>query len=114
MTRRRTSPVPRMETGRPEAKVQHSIVELLERSGWLVIVMSQPKRVVGSLVGFPDLIAFRHDHVLLVEVKAPGEELRPSQVSFALSLSAHLGGHVHYVMADDVEIVEKRLLLIRW
>lgn len=64
-----------MRYGKPDGN-QAAIVGALRRAGFAVRILS----VVGD--GFPDLIVAWAGGQILLEVKRPGETLRPNQEAF--------------------------------
>ena len=90
------TPLPRV----PEKRVQADIVQLLRQLGFRVWTLGTVRRAgdhPGTMQspGLPDLLAFGHGHLLCVEVKARGGQLRPSQAAFrAECLAAPAVAHV--------------------
>ena len=79
-----------------ESSVQKSIVRLLIMKKWLVVRMNSGGMKTqtgfvtfyrientGKCSGLPDLIAFRGNEYLFIEVKGEGGKLRESQKQFA-------------------------------
>jgi hypothetical protein len=74
---------------------QGDIVKALRALGWHVI----PTHQVGQLIpGFADLIAAKQGVMLFVEVKMPGEGLRPEQLDWMRSLERQ----ARYTIVRDV------------
>lgn len=89
--------------GRPEAALQRAVVARLRAAGWLVVVTAQDVATRRQVAGLPDLLCFRYDTVVLLELKAPGGMLRESQVAFIDALAPHLGRHVVHRVIYAVE-----------
>ena len=62
---------------------QRQIVSALRQAGVSVISLA----AVGD--GCPDLLVSRNGWMMLLEVKVPGEKLRPSQVAWAAKWDPH-------------------------
>ena len=78
-----------------EREVQAGVVEKLEEAGWYVRSFSSDRRAHSQLEGWPDLVAFKFDHTLLLECKATKRgSLRDKQKGFAARLEAHRGPHL--------------------
>jgi hypothetical protein len=99
--------------GASENVVQRACIELLERLGWLVyrsnagVAMRGGRHIQLGPAGWPDLTTFGPGgRCLLVECKAPGEELRPSQVERIGELMAM--GH-QVVVADSLDALQVEL-----
>jgi Holliday junction resolvase len=93
----------------PESKVQKQVVELLEKTGWLIIrvngggVKTKGRFVwfykimnSGKSKGYPDITAFKGSNFLLVECKKnEGGKLSQEQLDFIdLSKSKNVLVHV--------------------
>ena len=91
----------------PEKAVQAQVVQLLRQLGFRVWTLGTVRRAgdhPGTMQspGLPDLLAFGRGHLLCVEVKARGGQLRPSQAAFRAECLA--GPAVAHVVGgvDDV------------
>lgn len=71
--------------------------------GWMVREISQPHAVYGELSGFPDVIAFKAGHTLLVECKRPGGKTRKSQDIFFSQIERHERITLVCVLTDSVD-----------
>jgi len=89
-----------------ERQTQREIVEYLRATGWKAKVFSSNRRQPSQLRDWPDVVAFRHDHCLLVECKSETGRLRKGQTAFRDELRDHLGLHVRYVVARSLADVE--------
>ncbi len=67
-------PMKKLEKG--EREIQHAIVDYLRHAGWYVRVLSAAREMPAQFSGLPDVVAFRHGHTLLVEVKGSRGRLR--------------------------------------
>lgn len=88
-----------------ERKIQAEIVQFLRRVGYFVVITSTDGPQANGIAGMPDLLAFKHDSVLLIECKSATGNLRPSQQAFYAAIAAHLGQHVQYIVAQRLEDV---------
>jgi len=88
-----------------EAALVRDIADYLRMLGWHVVVFSTYKRMPASVAGWPDIVAFMRDCVLLVECKVGRCALRPSQVAFRERISPHCGQHVRYIVARTIDDV---------
>jgi len=82
-----------------ERAIQKQIVAALRKAGWLVYILSR-SRGARYHKGLPDLF-IRHTARKLhgwVEVKRPGEKLRPEQEAFRRA--ALDAGESHWVVCD--------------
>ncbi len=86
-----------------ERQIQDAIIHRLRVHGWMVRTISQPRAVYGELSGFPDVIAFKLGHTLLIEVKRSKGKRRPSQTQFFEEIHAHRRLTLMCVLADDVD-----------
>jgi hypothetical protein len=93
---RATSPLPKVL----ENDIRAAIKEFLELHGWWVWVNWQGP---FSYKGVTDLTAIRGGEVWWVEVKRPGEQLRPDQARFK-ELMEEYGGN--WLLAEGIEDVE--------
>ena len=87
---------------------------VLRGSGWLAFSMNSNRYTPRGMKGFTDIIAFRHDVTLVIEVKGDGDKEQPSQKKFALDILPHLGDHIHHFIIENIEeiedIVEMRMI----
>jgi hypothetical protein len=88
-----------------ERKIQAEIVQFLRQVGYFVVVTSANTPQANGIAGMTDLLAFKHDSVLLIECKSATGNLRPSQQAFYAAIAAHLGQHVQYVVARSLDDV---------
>ena len=86
-----------------ERNIQDAVVAWLRWHGWMVRELSQPRMVSGSIVGMPDVIAFRHGHTLLIECKSKQGKLRASQHVFRAEIVTHEAPTLRYVVMNDVD-----------
>ncbi len=90
-----------------ERAIQIAIVTYLRKIGYFVIVTSTDGPQAASIAGMPDILAFKHDTVLLIEVKTPTGNLRPSQQVFQGKILEHTGKHVQYIVSRSMDDVIK-------
>jgi len=83
-----------------ESDIRAAIKEFLELNGWLVWINWQGP---FSFKGLTDLTAIRGGEVWWIEVKRPGEPLRPEQERFRELMEEHCG---NWLLAEKVEDVE--------
>lgn len=93
----------RSAAGASERNIQSAIIDRLRWHGWMVRELSQPRAVSGSMVGMPDVIAFRHGHTLLIECKSKKGKLRASQHIFRAEILTHESSTLRYVVMNDVD-----------
>ena len=95
----------------PESKICREIAAWLRAQGWLVRVASYNKRMPTGLRGIGDILAWKEDHHLIVEVKTPTGQRRDSQTEFWLELRAACPAmlHVIYVLATGLWAVQDEL-----
>lgn len=91
-----TEPRPTYAVDRSEAEIQREVVKRLRAAGWFVRVFAQSRRTQKQLAGWPDVVAFRRDVLLLLECKRPTKKLEPEQVKFRIAVNPHLGRHLIY------------------
>lgn len=85
--------------GNPEALIQRAIIDRLRLLGVLAVhIPNEGKRTAatgrrlkgeGMRPGFPDLVCYQHGRHALLEVKAPGGRLSPSQRETHGELARH-------------------------
>jgi len=68
-----------------EKKLQGTVVELAQLTGWLCYHTYSSRR---SEPGFPDLTLVRRDRVVFVELKTRTGRLRPAQIQWVEALRA--------------------------
>jgi len=93
----------RSATAASERNIQNAIIDRLRWHGWMVRELSQPRVVSGSMIGMPDVIAFRHGHTLLIECKSKKGKLRASQHIFKAEILTHEASTLRYVVMNDVD-----------
>jgi len=84
-----------IEVEQSEAEIQKNIIEILKLKKYVVVRINSGMRVTGkrairfyqimnngAISGFPDLLAFKNNQILMVEVKTKKGKLNPSQVDF--------------------------------
>jgi hypothetical protein len=77
----------------------------LRTAGWFVVVTSQDKSTRQQMAGFPDRVAFRHGHTLLIEGKTARGTLNEAQLKFYKRVRHHFGEFLHYeVIRHPAEI----------
>ena len=81
--------------------------ELLRKAGFIVYIFNAPAKVQTR--NWVDLVAIRHGHLWLVEIKGEGDRLRPGQREFAERLQDHLGEHLHYMLVTKMDQFEEML-----
>lgn len=99
--------------GQSEAEIQKAIIDYLKKAGWLVIrfnsvVTQEHGRFVraytiensGKSAGVSDIIAFKFDRYLFLEVKTETGKLNPNQIAFR-DLAQRHGCVVHVVRSVD-------------
>ena len=89
-----------------ESQIQSAAVDALKMSGWETTVTSQDKPARGGLLGLPDVIAVRDDHVLFIECKTAKGRLRQKQRKWHDRHAPHFGAHVQYIVVRDPADVE--------
>jgi len=92
-----------------EAEIQRQIKDYLELRGWLVKRNQsggayRGKRYVSFGKDWPDLLAMRDGTSVWIEVKRPGEALRPGQVE-CIALLRSAGQRV--LVAESVEDIQE-------
>jgi hypothetical protein len=80
-----------------EAEIQAGIIKEMRSRGWLV-----NKLVQTTLNGSPDLIAHKDGRTVYIEVKRPGQKVRPLQDFRHRELRNH--GIDIYVLVDIFQI----------
>jgi len=78
-----------------ESTIEKAVNKYARSLGWLAYKFTSP-----SNRGVPDMIYFREGVVLLIEFKAPGEQLRPLQAEVIKRFRAN-GAIVHVI--DSIE-----------
>jgi len=79
----------------------------LEFAGWVVIDFEHNDKMPTGAIGWPDLVAMRFSVIWLIEIKAPGDDLRPSQIRFFQKVYRHLGPTLRYMIAQTPEDIEQ-------
>jgi hypothetical protein len=101
-----------------EADIQDEVIKHLKSRGWLVIRMNSGSFKVndryfrayilennGRSDGFPDLLAFKRDRYLLIEMKRPGTYQSPEQKIFEqMCAERGVGYHVVRSVEDAARI----------
>ena len=82
-----------------ESQVKAQIKKRLKASGWLVVDTSL-RSAQKQLRGLPDLLCWRRDHFVMLEVKRQGGAVQDSQVQFLSLVAPHLGNHVYHRFVD--------------
>lgn len=97
--------------GNPESAICREIASWLRSQGWLVRVASYNRSMPPGLVGIGDILAWKGDHNLIVEVKTPAGQRRDSQTKFWLELRAVCPAMVHviYILATGLWAVQDEL-----
>lgn len=105
-----------------ESVIKSQIKELLQRSGWKVVDTSDKRRTAPGMKGFPDLEAFRRMYLfgfaseatvtLLIETKTRTGELTPDEQKFREDIEPYRSNTLLYLIARDVEHVEKLLSIL--
>jgi len=93
-----------------EKEIMADIKALLERQGWMTVQLAQSRAAWKPLVGAPDLISFRSNHTLLIEVKRARGIMREKQIEWANKVSEHLGNNLHYIVARSKNDVANVIL----
>lgn len=89
-----------------ESRLKAEVVAWLEANGWEVFIFDDRRRTRKATAGWPDVVAFKSDVVLLIELKAEGGKLRPAQIDFIHRMMPHCGAHVRYVVAFDLFVMQ--------
>jgi hypothetical protein len=84
-----------------ESDVARKCDKKLRAARWFVAVFSQDKSPRSQLSGFPDRACFRDGYTVLIEYKAPGGELSPSQIEFYARIAPHLGEYLRLYVIDN-------------
>ena len=96
----------KLTTEKKESEIQKEVIKAFEARGCIVIRMNSgyiKNNVRLAPVGTPDLaVVGGFGQILWVEVKAPGKQLRDSQVNMIERLEAL--GHRVYVVRDVEEV----------
>lgn len=96
---------------RPQSDDAKAITEsgraILETGGWLVVDFQHYDKMPRGALGWPDLVAIRRGVIWFIEIKAPGDKIRPTQVNFFRRLRDHLGATMRYMIAESVEDIER-------
>jgi len=80
---------------------------ILETCGWFVVDFQHNDKMPSGAVGWPDLVAIRRGVIWFIEIKAPGDKIRPTQVEFFRRLRPHLGETMRYMIAESVDDITK-------
>ena len=80
---------------------------ILRARGWTIFHFGYSHRLPPGAKGFPDIVGFRADETLTIEVKGDGDNYRPEQCKFAEVMRAFVGPHLRYCLAQSVEDVEE-------
>jgi len=86
--------------------IKLSLPILLAR-GWTIFHFGHNHPMPQGAKGFPDIVGFRQDETLTIEVKGDGDNYRPEQRKFAEVMRAFTGPHLRYCLAQSVEDVEE-------
>ena len=85
---------------------RQEITRRLKDAGWRVFSFSVHHQVESQLADWPDLVAFKDDHVLMIEAKRMTGKLSDGQLALRECLLPHLGPHVQYTVTflpDDID-----------
>lgn len=89
-----------------EAELAGACAGVLRRAGWVVTRFSAHRSLPAQMRGWPDIVAIRSDHVLLIECKGPEGELREAQEDFRDNVWPHALRHVRYLELRDLRQLE--------
>jgi len=91
-----------IEVEQTEAEIQKNIIEILKLKKYVVVRINSGMRMVGNrairfyqimnngaISGFPDLLAFKNNQILMIEVKTKKGKLRASQEEFIKLAEKH-------------------------
>jgi len=87
--------------------ITRSARSILETCGWFVVDFQHNEKMPSGAVGWPDLVAIRRGVVWLIEIKAPGDRIRPSQADFFRRLRDHLGATLRYMIAESADDIAR-------
>lgn len=90
-----------------ESEIAAECDKRLRAAGWMVVATSVDRETRRQLAGLPDRICFRHGMTLLVEYKAWGQELRPSQQKWWMDFRRHEGEHLVYELVSHPAQIER-------
>lgn len=91
---------------RPETLLQQAVVARLRAAGWFVVITAQDRATRQQLAGLPDLLCFKADHFVMLELKSERGVLRKSQVDFLDDVAPHLGRHVLHRVIYAIEQID--------
>ena len=80
---------------------------ILRARGWVISHFGYSHRLPPGAKGFPDIVGFRQDETLTIEVKGDGDNYRPEQRKFAEVMRAFVGPHLRYCLAQSVKDIEE-------
>jgi hypothetical protein len=80
-----------------EAAVKKEIKKRLKKVGWMWIDTSQPTGAYQQMKDVPDMICFRRDHTVLLEVKSRGGQPTEGQWEWRAKIGPHLGFNLHHM-----------------
>lgn len=80
---------------------------LLRDFGFVVGRMTDRRRALPGMVGWPDIVALYKDSTWFLEVKFGADKIRKSQQDFKEQIKPLLGSHLHYRVVSDLSDFEK-------
>jgi len=89
-----------------ESNVQRQVVEALRVAGWEVLVTSQDRAMRWQSRGLVDVMAWKHDHTLLIECKTAKGKLNDAQKLFKTRLAPHEGPHLRRITVRHPAMIE--------
>jgi hypothetical protein len=97
--------------GNLESETCQEIAAWLRAQKWLVRVASYHRPMPTGLRGIGDILAWKGDYHLIVEVKTPEGDRRDSQIDFWLELREKCPDalHVIYILATGLWAVQDEL-----
>jgi len=89
------------------SEIVRQSLPILRARGWIIFHFGYSHRLPPGAKGFPDIVGFRADETLTIEVKGDEDRIRPEQRKFAETMRAFTGPHLRYCLAQSVEDVEE-------
>ncbi len=100
------------DTHDSESEIKAQIKAELVAAHWQILDLADKRPMRRHQRNWPDLVCLRHDHCLMIQVKAKGGRPRPGQIEFGCKIAPHLGQHLVYIVArglDDLPAFAFRL-----
>lgn len=92
-----------------ESEIQRLVVEALRVAGWEVMVTSQDRAMRWQSRGLVDVIAWKHNHSLLIECKTAKGKLNDAQKRFKVRLAPHEGPHLRRITVRHPAMIDEWL-----